>query len=144
MHDVPGESAIILYDGVCGLCDRFNRFIVSRDRHDRFRLASLQSNFARQLLQRHGLSPDNLDTVYLVLDAGTPKEKLLGRSQAVVNIMRRLGLVWRVLGGAFSLLPGFVRDWLYNLVARNRYRIFGRYNVCPLPSEKDRRKFIEV
>ena len=82
MHDVPGESAIILYDGVCGLCDRFNRFIVSRDRHDRFRLASLQSNFARQLLQRHGLSPDNLDTVYLVLDAGTPKEKLLGRSEA--------------------------------------------------------------
>src|SRR5437868_5904127 len=118
MHDLPGESAIILYDGVCGLCNRFNRFIVSRDRHDRFRLASLQSNFARELLQRHGLSPDALDTVYLVLDAGTPGETLVRRSEAVVNIMRGLGPFWRILGGASALLPRFVRDWLYNLVAR--------------------------
>ncbi|HZR31823.1 MAG TPA: DCC1-like thiol-disulfide oxidoreductase family protein [Terriglobales bacterium] len=144
MPEVPSQSAIILYDGVCGLCNRFNRFILSRDRHDRFRLASLQSNFARDLLQRHGLSPGNLDTVYLVLDAGTPQERFFGRSEAVVNIMRRLGPFWRVLGGAFALLPRLVRDWLYNLVARSRYRIFGRYDVCPLPSEKDGRKFIEV
>ena len=141
MTDAP---VIVVYDGVCGLCNRLNRFLIARDRNDVFRLASLQSVVAHSLLQRHGLLADNLDTFYLVVDAGSPRERIFSRSEAVVEIMRRLGPPWSAVGGVFALLPRFLRDWHYNQVAKNRYRIFGHYDVCPLPAEKDRRKFIEV
>jgi predicted DCC family thiol-disulfide oxidoreductase YuxK len=136
------SNPIILYDGVCGLCNRFVQFVLKRDRKDRFRFAALQSNFARTILERHGLNPDRLDTVYLVLDSGLPSEHLLSRNEAAAAVLKELGGFWRFWARLLDFLPKRFRDWRYALVARNRYRFFGKYEACPLPKEKDRHKFL--
>ncbi len=138
------SNPILLYDGVCGLCNRFVRFILKHDRRDRFRFAALQSNFARAILERHGLNPDGIDTVYLVFDFDSPSEHLLSRNQAATGVLRELGGGWRFWANLLDLLPTRFRDWRYALVARNRYRFFGKYEACPLPRERDRQKFLDV
>jgi len=136
------SNPVLLYDGVCGLCNRFVRIILKRDHKDRFRFAALQSNFARAILGRHGLNPDVLDTVYLVFDYGLPSERLFSRNEAATAVLKELGGFWRFSAGVLDLLPRRFRNWRYNLVARNRYRFFGKYETCPLPKAKDRYKFL--
>jgi predicted DCC family thiol-disulfide oxidoreductase YuxK len=138
------SNPVILYDGVCGLCNRLVQFVLNHDSQDRFRFASLQSDFAARVLRRHGTAPEELDTVYVVSDHALPGERLASRSDAAVVVLRELGGVWNVLGAALRWLPRWLRNWGYNLVARNRYRIFGKYGSCPIPSEKDRRKFLDL
>jgi predicted DCC family thiol-disulfide oxidoreductase YuxK len=140
----PGSNPIILYDGVCGLCNRLIQFVLRYDSHDRFRFAALQSDFASQILRRHGAAAEDLDTVYVVLDPGLRDERILSRSDAAVAVLRELGGGWAALGVLLGVLPLWLRNWGYNLVARNRYRTFGKYDSCPIPSEKDRRKFLDL
>jgi len=138
------SNPIILYDGVCGLCNRLLRFVLKRDSQDRFRFASLQSDFAKRVLQRHGADLDDPNTMYVVLDHALPGEHLASRSDAVVVAMQEFGGLWKVLSVVLGWLPGWLRNWAYNLLARNRYRIFGKYDSCPIPSEKDRGKFLDL
>ena len=119
------------------------QFILRHDQKRDFRFASLQSEFAQRALARHRLNAADLDTVYVVVDSDGD-ETLLVRSDAVLFVLREIGGIWRV--GAWSLrwLPRRVRDWVYGLVARNRYRIFGRYETCPVPGENVRERFLDV
>jgi len=135
---------IILYDGVCGLCDRLVQFVLKRDRDDRFQFAALQSAFARAILQRHGLNPDLLDTFHLVFDYGESSVRVLARSDAVSAALDQLGGSWRVLAKLFDLFPTQFRDWQYNLIARNRYQLFGKRDACTLPDPKVRHKFLDL
>jgi predicted DCC family thiol-disulfide oxidoreductase YuxK len=140
----PAESnPIVLYDGVCGLCNRLVQFLLKRDTHDRFRFASLQSEFANNLLTQHGLDPQDLDTVYVVRDYGQPDERLLARSDAILFMLKQLGGLWKVMGVGL-VLPQAFRDAVFRIVARNRYRIFGKYESCMLPEPKHRAKFLDV
>jgi predicted DCC family thiol-disulfide oxidoreductase YuxK len=141
MSDTDSFS-IILYDGVCGLCNRLNQFLLKRDRHDRFRFASLQSNFAKELLERHAIDALDLDTVHVVIDYGKPGEKVLSRSDAIIHALSQIGSVWGVFA-AGKVLPRSLRDSLYKLVATNRYRLFGKYDVCLMPEERFKHKFLE-
>jgi len=138
------SNPIIFYDGVCGLCNRLVQFLLKHDSHDRLRFASLQSDFAAQVLRRHGAAPEDLDTVYVVSDHALRSERLASRSDAAVVALHELGGGWSVLSVSLRWLPRWLRNWAYNLVARNRYRIFGKYDSCPIPSEKDRRKFLDL
>lgn len=133
--------AVILYDGVCGLCNRLNQFLLERDRHDRFRFASLQSEFAATLLKRHGVSSVDLDTVYVVDNYDQANERLLSRSDAILHVLRQIGGIWSLLRFG-SAIPKSLRDALYNQVARNRYRMFGKYEVCLMPEERFKQKFL--
>ena len=142
MH-IPESNPIVLYDGVCGLCNRLNQFILKRDTHDRFRFASLQSDLAASLLERHGADSRDLDTVYVVLDYKQPGERLLERSDAILHVLTRLDGIWK-WAGAGRLLPKVLRDGIYGVVARNRYRVFGKHDSCMLPDPKHRHKFLEV
>jgi predicted DCC family thiol-disulfide oxidoreductase YuxK len=137
-------NPIVLYDGVCGFCNRAVQFILKRDKQDRFRFAALQSEFATSLLRKHGITTNDLDTLYLVLNNGQRGERLLDRSSASIAIQRELGAFWRLLANCYSILPLSLRDWGYNLIARNRYRIFGKYETCPIPKPGDRHKFLDV
>jgi predicted DCC family thiol-disulfide oxidoreductase YuxK len=134
---------ILLYDGVCGLCNRSVQFILRHDLRVLFRFASLQSPSAQTILVRHGADPADLDTVYLVVNYNQPDEALLARSDAVADILGRLGGVWNLLGAVLRIIPRPLRDWGYNLVARNRYRIFGHYDTCPLPTPETRSRFLD-
>ena len=137
------SNPIILYDGVCGLCNRLNQFVLKRDARDRFRFASLQSELAKNLLQHHGADAEDLDTVYVVRDYGAANENLLARSDAILYLLRELGGIWS-LARVGRVIPRWLRDRLYNLVARNRYRVFGRSEVCMMPEARHRHKFLDV
>jgi len=101
MHPNP----IILYDGVCGLCNRFVQFVLKRDHEDRFRFAALQSKFARDILERHQLNADALDTIYLVLDHRHPGERLLSKGDAVNAVLQELGGFWLIWARLCSYFP---------------------------------------
>jgi predicted DCC family thiol-disulfide oxidoreductase YuxK len=145
---------ILLYDGFCGLCNRLVHFVLQHDRAFIFRFAALQSSFAGRVLARYGVSPADLDSVYVVLnyDASGRKpdkedqatEILLTRFDAVLVILQQLGGIWRVAAFLLRILPRPLRDLAYRIVARNRYRVFGRYNTCPLPSEETRGRFLAL
>jgi len=135
-------TTIVLYDGVCGLCNQFVQFLLKRDHRDRFRFASLQSEVAAQLLRRHGTDAADLDTVYVVVDYGKPSERLLSRSDAIIHLLQRLGGIWTVFA-AGKILPKSFRDSFYKFVATNRYRVFGKYDVCLMPEERFKHKFLD-
>ena len=136
-------NPIVLYDGVCGLCNRMTQFLLKHDKHDRFRFASLQSEFATTVLQRHGVDASDLDTVCVVLNYGEPNEQVLKRSDAILHLGHELGGIWRI-GAWARILPRSLRDLIYNLVARNRYRVFGKYETCMLPEPQHRKKFLDT
>jgi len=132
---------IILYDGVCGLCNRLIQFTLKRDKHSTFRFAALQSTFARDLLTRHSINPDHLDTFYVVTDQGSREERLHSRARAALYVLRVLGGPWRILT-VFGVLPTFILDLGYRLVARSRYRLFGKYDHCVIPKPQWKERFI--
>ncbi|HWN09197.1 MAG TPA: thiol-disulfide oxidoreductase DCC family protein [Pyrinomonadaceae bacterium] len=139
----PDSNSIVLYDGVCGLCNHLVQFILKRDQHNRFLFASLQSEFATTLLKRHGADARDLDTFYVVIDHGKPSERVLMRSDAILHVVKTLGGVW-TLASVGRILPRVIRDAMYRLVARNRYRVFGKHESCMLPSPQHRAKFLDV
>ena len=134
---------LLLYDGVCALCNGVVQFLMKRDRLDRFRYAPLQSGLGREVLARFDIHtfPDG---VMLVTDALTPRERLYQRSDAVAEALQLLGGYWRLAGRALRLLPRRLRDWGYGLVARFRYRFFGRYDTCPVPPPEQRSRLLGV
>lgn len=136
-------NPVVLYDGVCGLCNGLVQFILKRDVENRFRFASLQSDFAATLLQRHGADSRELDTFYVVIDYGQPRERVLMRSDAILHVVNTLGGIWK-LAGVGRILPKVLRDGMYKVVARNRYRVFGKHESCMLPSPEHRAKFLDV
>jgi predicted DCC family thiol-disulfide oxidoreductase YuxK len=137
------SNLIVLYDGVCGLCNRLNQFLLKRDEHDRLRFASLQSDLARKILKRHGADPSDLDTVYVVEDYDSPSERLFERSNAILRALEALGGIWK-LSAVCKILPRPIRDLFYKFVATNRYKVFGKSEVCIMPDPKYREKFLDV
>lgn len=139
------ENAVILIDGECNLCNRFVRFIFKRDRHARFRFAALQSEAGRSLLQGRADAPAELSTV-AVLEGGAGEGEGEGtlylRSTAALRIVRHLRQPWPLLY-AFVLIPRFVRDPIYNWVARHRYAWFGRRDMCELPPPDLHSRFLD-
>ncbi len=157
---------ILLYDGVCGLCNRLVQFVLQRDPAGVFRFASLQSEFAGHVLARQGADTRDLDTMYVVVNYALTDEHLLSRSDAVVFVLQHLGtaelrsarpglkprptqatltpgsLFWRLSGILLRVVPRALREWGYRMVARNRYRIFGRYDTCPMPTQETRSRFL--
>jgi predicted DCC family thiol-disulfide oxidoreductase YuxK len=117
------DDDVILYDGVCVFCSRWVRFVASRDSDQRFRFTAIQSGYGTRLAQAFGINPDDPDT-NAVIHGG----KVFFKSDAALTVLSNLpGWGWvRVLGA----VPRPLRDAVYNLVARNRYRIFGRYEEC--------------
>ena len=136
-------NPIVLYDGVCGLCNRLVQFLLKRDHKDLLRYASLQSDFAEIVLKRHGLNPKDLDTVCVVLNHGESNERVLTRSDAILHLGKELGGIWSICAACGGILPHWFRDSLYRFVARNRYRVFGKYDTCMLPEPRHRAKFLD-
>ena len=138
---VPRGSSVVFYDGVCALCNGSVRFIRKRDPQERYYFASLQSEFAHRTLPLHDCDPGELDTIYLLLHYGESDESVLSRSQAAFRILESLGGFWKLVS-ALDVLPRGLLNLGYRLVARSRYRVFGKYSVCPLPAPEERHLFL--
>lgn len=128
------DHPIVLFDGVCNFCNASANFILKRDPKGVFRFAPLQSEAAKGLLEKFHLPLDDLDTMVLIENG-----KAYTRSTAGLRIARHLNAAWPLLYG-FIVLPRFFRDTIYRLIARNRYRWFGKRETCmiPLPEWKER------
>lgn len=129
------EQSIILFDGVCNLCNAFIQFVIKRDQADQFIFASLQSEEGKKILEKN----NNANTLYsfILVENG----KVYDRSTAVLRVSRKLKGLWPLLYG-FIYLPKFIRDRVYNFIAKNRYQWFGRKNVCMTPTPGLKAKFL--
>jgi len=141
---MSGSKPIILYDGVCGLCNRLVQFLLKHDRDGRLQFASLQSDFADKVLSRHGLNAKDLDTVHVVENYDQQDERVLQRSDAILRAGRELGGFWSVSSSVAKVVPRPLRDLVYRFVATNRYRVFGKYDSCMLPDANQRSRFLDV
>lgn len=137
-------NPIILYDGVCGLCNRLVQFLLQHDKRARLRFASLQSDFAEKVLNRHGIDPKDLDTVHVIENYEQPGERVLQRSDAILRAGRELGGFWGASAAVARVAPRALRDLVYRFVATNRYRVFGKYDTCMLPDPNQRSRFLDV
>jgi predicted DCC family thiol-disulfide oxidoreductase YuxK len=141
----PIPTALMLYDGLCGFCNWSVRWVIKRDRYDRFRFVPQQSAIAEAVLARHGVDHRAMlatNSVFLVLGYDQPGEQLLFRSDVAVHTMRMLGGGWEFMGRVLGAVPRFLRDGGYWVFAQIRFRIAGRYQSCPLPSAAERAKFL--
>jgi len=136
-------TSVILYDGVCGLCNRTVRFVLEHDREGVFRFASLQSAAAREILAGHAIASEALDTFYVVCDFRLAGERVLSKSDAAIYTAETLGGVWKA-AKILRFVPKRVRDWAYDVVARHRYQMFGKYDACPLPEARYRNRFLDL
>jgi predicted DCC family thiol-disulfide oxidoreductase YuxK len=130
------EKPVVLFDGVCNFCNRWVNFAIRHDKKGRLRFATLQSDYARKLLESHHVAPENNSSVIL-LDNGN----IYTRSGAVLRITRYLDGGWKIFYG-LSIIPRFVRDPLYNWVARKRYAWFGKRDTCMIPTASQKERFI--
>lgn len=131
------ENGIVFYDGVCGLCDRAVRFLLARDKKRTLKFAPLQGETARQ---RNDL-PEELRSVIFVAQAGTALEQIYFRSEAALRLLDHVGGFWRLVSW-LRIIPRPARDWVYDAIARRRYRWFGKFDTCRVPAPEVRDRFL--
>jgi predicted DCC family thiol-disulfide oxidoreductase YuxK len=129
-------SPIVIFDGVCNLCNASVDFIIRQDTAGVFKVTANQHETGQRILREQGLDPSQVDTVFLY-EAG----HLYRRSTAALRIARRLGFPWSLLY-AFIVVPAPLRDAVYRVVANNRYRWFGQKETCRLPTSEERARFV--
>ena len=137
------EQPVIFIDGECVMCNWLAQFVLARDESGHFRFATLQGDYARTKLVRHGFEPGNIQSVYLLLAPDTERERVLERSAAALQVLAGLGGAWSLLASLGTLLPSGLRDILYGWVSRNRYRLFGKRDVCMVPQPEWRDRFMD-
>jgi len=131
-------TSIVLFDGVCHLCSNSVHFIIRRDQRGRFKFAPLQSHIGQEYLRQHHLSPDELDTFVLI-----EGEKAYTRSTAALRVARQLSGLWP-LAYLFIVVPKPVRDAAYNVVAKHRYKWFGKSDTCMMPTAEVKERFLHT
>jgi len=131
------EPCIVVFDGVCVLCNGWVRFLLARDPHARFRFAAMQTPAGSELMTRHGLDPANPDSLLLINDGIAYTD-----TDAIRRILAIIGGPWRLIAWAMAVVPRPLRDPIYRLVARNRYRWFGKHTACTVPGTEERARFI--
>ena len=129
-------GAIVLFDGVCNFCNASVNFVIGRDRNGYFKFAPLRSEIGEQLIAKHGIDTAETDSIILVED-----EAAFTHSDAALRIARRLDGIWS-WAYAFIVIHRSLRDLMYKLIAKNRYRLFGRRDECMLPTPEVRARFL--
>lgn len=137
------DRALLLYDGLCGLCNRLNRFVLTHDRREIFDFASLQSDVARAKLAAFGVDSAALTTMYVIVGYDSASPALLQRGRAALFVAKMLGAPWSWLGIA-RVFPDALLNWSYDVLSRNRHRLFGRTNVCEVPAPDVRARFLDI
>ncbi len=134
---VKNATNVILFDGVCNLCNGFVQFLIKQDSKGRFKFASLQSKYAQDLFLNDKMPADRFDSV-VYISGGEVRQK----SVTVLHILKDIGGLWKAFY-ALIIIPRIISDAIYDFVATNRYRIFGKRQECMIPSDELRSRFLE-
>ena len=138
MQNLPKDKKIILFDGVCNLCDSAVQLIIKHDKKDIFRFVALQSDLGQRVIKHLGIDTQKTDSIILY----QPGLAYFYKSEAAIEIAKELGGVF-YLSSAFSLLPNSLTDYVYDYIAKNRYKWYGKKEACMIPSKDSQSKFLE-
>ncbi|PHS05527.1 MAG: thiol-disulfide oxidoreductase [Kordia sp.] len=137
LNSLPKNKKIILFDGVCNLCNSSINYVIDHDKQDVFRFVSLQSDLGETIQEYLGIENKSLDTIILYV----PDEAYYIKSTAALKIMNEFSGHWK-LTQAFLVLPSSIRDLVYNYVAKNRYKWYGKEENCRIPTKELKGKFL--
>jgi predicted DCC family thiol-disulfide oxidoreductase YuxK len=129
-------TGIILFDGVCNLCNTAVDFIIKRDKHARFKFGALQDNASKEILEQYSINKEYLESLILIQDG-----KVYYKSTAALEIAKSLKGLWPLFY-PLILIPEFVRNPIYDWIARNRYRWFGKKEICRIPTAEEQSRFL--
>lgn len=135
--NVGVNDCVILFDGVCKLCNVWSQFIIKVDTQQRFKLCSVQSPEGQSILNHFEMPTDHFDTMLYV-----EGNQYFDKSDAFLNIVNKLRFPWRLLT-IFKIIPKGLRNWLYDRIALNRYKLFGQYDYCILPTKDNDNRFLK-
>ena len=135
---MPQDHPVILFDGVCNLCNSSVQYVIKHDPEHIFRFASLQSPFGQKFLSDNHLSSNNINSFILFSN-----NKIYTRSTAALQVAKRLKGLMKLLY-FFMIVPGFIRDGVYNIIAKNRYKWFGKEETCWLPTPELKNLFLDT
>lgn len=131
------KTYIVLFDGICNLCNSTVQFIIKRDKNNVFKFSSLQSEFGQNFLKERNLSSTDFNSIILY----EPGVAYYTKSTAILKIVQKLGFPYKILS-VFLLIPSPIRDSIYSLLSKNRYHLFGKKDSCMVPTAENKKKFI--
>ncbi len=131
------SDRIVVFDGVCVLCSHWVGFVLRHDRHGLYKFAAMQTTIGRKLLAEHGLDPDD-PTSFLLFEQG----RSYTDTDAIVRVLKSFGGAWKIVSALIAFVPRFMRDPMYRWTARNRYRLFGRHDLCIVPTAHSADRFL--
>ncbi|XPF95455.1 thiol-disulfide oxidoreductase DCC family protein [Colwellia sp. RE-S-Sl-9] len=135
---ITENDCVILFDGVCKLCNAWSQFIIKYDTQQLFKLCSVQSPEGQSILKHFNMPTEHFDTMLYV-----EGNQCFDKSDAFLHIINKLGYPWRVLY-VFKILPKPIRSWLYDRIALNRYALFGKYDTCMLPTQENESRYLKA
>ncbi|NMH88105.1 thiol-disulfide oxidoreductase DCC family protein [Flavivirga algicola] len=138
MIDLPKHKKLILFDGVCNLCNSSVQYVIKHDKKNVFMFAALQSEIGQNLIKRFNIDTEKTDSILLY----TPENSLVSKSTAALKIASHLGFPQSLMG-IFFIIPPFIRNWVYDYIAKNRYKWYGKKDACMIPTPELRSKFLE-
>jgi len=143
-NTLPEPVFLILYDGVCGLCDRTVQFLLAKDKSAKFKFAPLQGETVTRVYERHfQQKPADFESIIFVKDYQSSHEIILMKSDAAIEIMRILGGFWKFVAMIGKMVPRVIRDRVYDWIAENRYQWFGKFDQCRLPAPETKDRFLK-
>ena len=131
------DNKIILFDGVCNLCNSSVQYVIKRDKGNVYRFAALQSEIGKKLAEERGIDTSQIDSIILI----EPGVAYYTKSTAALKIAQSFGGVWQ-LASVFEWIPEKIRDWVYDYIAKNRYKWYGRKDACMIPTPELKSKFL--
>ena len=138
MITLPEHKQLILFDGVCNLCNASVQYVIKHDKKDKFMFASLQSTVGKQIIDNFNIDTSKTDSILLYSEENGLKSK----SSAALQVAKQLGFPTNLLS-VFFIVPTFIRNWVYDYVATNRYKWYGKKNECMIPTPELKSKFLE-
>lgn len=138
MNNILDKKSIILFDGVCNLCNSSVQYVIKNDKNNRFVFAALQSNIGLQLMKEHNIDPEEMDSILLYREG----KGIVSKSTAALLIAKKLGFPIQLLS-VFLIVPHFIRNSVYDYVAKNRYKWYGKQDSCWIPTPELKEKFID-
>lgn len=134
---LPINKKLILFDGVCNLCNSSVKYVIKHDKKNQFIFTALQSNIGQEIIKTHNINTSKIDSILLY----TPEKGIDYKSTAALKIAQQLGFPQNLMS-VFFIIPVFIRNWVYDYIAKNRYKWYGKKDACMIPTPELKSKFL--